>query len=240
MSASTSASRSSTSSRSRSSSSASRSELAGDGASRQPARDGRHVDRARRDVLAQTPASAGGRSRSASSSAARSASIAALGQDDRDAADGRALQRRGGGAAALVAMGEFYVQRRQHRRHGRRRSPSRSCSRRSSAAISFAGSIIAFLKLQELMTGRPITYPGQQVVNALVLLGDRRLAGWFVDRSARCRSWAFFGTARRGAAARRAVRAADRRRRHAGRHLAAQLVHRPRRRDDRLRSRTTC
>ena len=38
-------------------------------------------------------------------------------------------------------------------------------------AISFAGSIIAFLKLQELMTGRPVTYPGQQVVNALVLLG---------------------------------------------------------------------
>jgi NAD(P) transhydrogenase subunit beta len=30
--------------------------------------------------------------------------------------------------------------------------------------------VIAFLKLQELMTGRPITYPGQQVVNALVLL----------------------------------------------------------------------
>ncbi|MEO6913778.1 MAG: NAD(P)(+) transhydrogenase (Re/Si-specific) subunit beta, partial [Candidatus Baltobacteraceae bacterium] len=37
-------------------------------------------------------------------------------------------------------------------------------------ALSFAGSIIAFLKLQELMTGRPITYPGQQVVNGLVLL----------------------------------------------------------------------
>ncbi len=37
-------------------------------------------------------------------------------------------------------------------------------------SLSFAGSIIAFLKLQELMTGRPITYPGQQVVNALVAL----------------------------------------------------------------------
>ncbi|MDQ6942883.1 MAG: NAD(P)(+) transhydrogenase (Re/Si-specific) subunit beta, partial [Candidatus Eremiobacteraeota bacterium] len=37
-------------------------------------------------------------------------------------------------------------------------------------AISFAGSIVAFLKLQEVMTGRPITYPGQQVVNALILL----------------------------------------------------------------------
>jgi NAD(P) transhydrogenase subunit beta len=37
-------------------------------------------------------------------------------------------------------------------------------------ALSFAGSIIAFLKLQELMTGRPIQYPGQQVVNAAILL----------------------------------------------------------------------
>ena len=37
-------------------------------------------------------------------------------------------------------------------------------------AISFAGSIMAFLKLQEVMTGRPIVYPGQQVVNAFILL----------------------------------------------------------------------
>ena len=48
-------------------------------------------------------------------------------------------------------------------------------------AISFAGSIVAFLKLQELMTGRPITYPGQQVVNALVAVSaSLGLAGWFV------------------------------------------------------------
>jgi NAD(P) transhydrogenase subunit beta len=37
-------------------------------------------------------------------------------------------------------------------------------------AISFMGSIIAFLKLQELMTGRPLTYPGQQFVNGLIAL----------------------------------------------------------------------
>jgi NAD(P) transhydrogenase subunit beta len=35
-------------------------------------------------------------------------------------------------------------------------------------AISFAGSAVAFAKLQELMTGRPITYPGQQPINAAV------------------------------------------------------------------------
>jgi NAD(P) transhydrogenase subunit beta len=37
-------------------------------------------------------------------------------------------------------------------------------------SISFSGSMIAFSKLQELMTGRPITYVGQQVVNGIVAL----------------------------------------------------------------------
>ena len=34
--------------------------------------------------------------------------------------------------------------------------------------VSLSGSAIAFVKLQELITGRPITYPGQQVINAIV------------------------------------------------------------------------
>jgi len=34
--------------------------------------------------------------------------------------------------------------------------------------VSFSGSAIAFAKLQELMTGRPITYPAQQVLNAIL------------------------------------------------------------------------
>lgn len=36
--------------------------------------------------------------------------------------------------------------------------------------ISFAGSVIAFLKLQELITGAPITYPGQHIMNALLAI----------------------------------------------------------------------
>ncbi len=36
--------------------------------------------------------------------------------------------------------------------------------------VSFAGSAIAFAKLQELMTGRPITYPAQQAINAVIAL----------------------------------------------------------------------
>ena len=36
--------------------------------------------------------------------------------------------------------------------------------------ISFAGSVVAFLKLQELITGAPITFPGQHLVNGLLAL----------------------------------------------------------------------
>jgi NAD(P) transhydrogenase subunit beta len=36
-------------------------------------------------------------------------------------------------------------------------------------AVSFSGSIIAFLKLQELIGGRPIVWPAQQAINMIVL-----------------------------------------------------------------------
>jgi proton-translocating NAD(P)+ transhydrogenase subunit beta len=76
----------------------------------------------------------------------------------------------GGGAAALVSWAEF---------HNRAPDPGSlkldiSIAIMLSAligAISFAGSMVAFAKLQELIQGRPITYPGQQVVNAVVLGG---------------------------------------------------------------------
>jgi H+-translocating NAD(P) transhydrogenase subunit beta len=73
----------------------------------------------------------------------------------------------GGGAAALVSLAEF---------HNRAPAPG-TLSRDISASIvlsaligcvSFAGSMVAFAKLQELIRGRPITYLGQQAVNALV------------------------------------------------------------------------
>ena len=38
-------------------------------------------------------------------------------------------------------------------------------------AVSFAGSLIAFAKLQELMTGRPIIFPGNQFINGGLVLG---------------------------------------------------------------------
>ena len=75
----------------------------------------------------------------------------------------------GGGAAALVAAGELL----KYVNSGTPITYDVSFTSVLSAvigALSFAGSIIAFLKLQEVMTGRPVTYPGQQVVNALILL----------------------------------------------------------------------
>ena len=70
----------------------------------------------------------------------------------------------GGGAAALVAVAEL-LQFGQH--------PAFSVAFPSVfsiviGSVSFAGSMVAFAKLQELMTGTPITYPGQQLVNGLL------------------------------------------------------------------------
>ncbi|MBV9276725.1 MAG: NAD(P)(+) transhydrogenase (Re/Si-specific) subunit beta [Candidatus Eremiobacteraeota bacterium] len=47
-------------------------------------------------------------------------------------------------------------------------------------SISFSGSIIAFLKLQELMSGRPLTYKGQQIVNAAIALATVAFAAFIV------------------------------------------------------------
>jgi NAD(P) transhydrogenase subunit beta len=77
----------------------------------------------------------------------------------------------GGGAASLVAMGE--LMKTLAVAHGAPLPFDFTFTTMLTAVIgslSFSGSIIAFLKLQELMTGRPITYPGQQIVNLLVLV----------------------------------------------------------------------
>ena len=91
-------------------------------------------------------------------------------------------------------------------------------------SVSFSGSAIAFIKLQELITGRPITYPGQQVINALV----GAAIGVMVDPRAGHREHRLRldhpGARPR---ARGDLRAPHRRRRRAGPDFAAELVHRP-------------
>jgi NAD(P) transhydrogenase subunit beta len=74
----------------------------------------------------------------------------------------------GGGAAALVAAAEFH-----------RLAPAQTALPGDTLAavmfsaligsISFSGSLVAFGKLQEILPGRPLLFPGQQVVNGLVL-----------------------------------------------------------------------
>jgi NAD(P) transhydrogenase subunit beta len=76
----------------------------------------------------------------------------------------------GGGAAALIALAEF---------HNLAPEPGRLPANEAIGillsaligSVSFAGSLLAFAKLQELVSGRPIVYGGQQVVNAILLGG---------------------------------------------------------------------
>ncbi|MGZ8694787.1 MAG: NAD(P)(+) transhydrogenase (Re/Si-specific) subunit beta [Gaiellaceae bacterium] len=74
----------------------------------------------------------------------------------------------GGGAAALIAFAEF---------HDATPFPGDLDLNVSVSivlgaligSISFAGSLVAFAKLQELIGGRPIVYPGQKVGNGLLM-----------------------------------------------------------------------
>ena len=71
----------------------------------------------------------------------------------------------GGGAAALVSITEFV--------HIHSSRPATYVTLEVLlgvliGTVSFSGSAIAFAKLQELMTGRPVTYPGQQIINAVL------------------------------------------------------------------------
>jgi NAD(P) transhydrogenase subunit beta len=75
----------------------------------------------------------------------------------------------GGGAAALISLAEL------HRILPEPGAPKVDISlaivlSALIGSISFAGSMVAFAKLQELIGGRPITYPGQQFVNGALFL----------------------------------------------------------------------
>jgi NAD(P) transhydrogenase subunit beta len=73
----------------------------------------------------------------------------------------------GGGAAALIALSEFHVA-------GGDVSNDEVVSIVLSSligSVSFAGSMVAFAKLQELLSGRPIVFRGQNVVDGAILVG---------------------------------------------------------------------
>src|SRR5438552_10815454 len=72
----------------------------------------------------------------------------------------------GGGSAALIAAADF-----RSAVDSGTASPDINWAIMLSCligSVSFAGSLIAFAKLQELMPGRPLTYPLQKAVNAVL------------------------------------------------------------------------
>ena len=77
----------------------------------------------------------------------------------------------GGGAAALIAVSEFY--RVEALGQGQETLVASIAVLLSViiGTVSFAGSIIAFIKLQELALTGSVTFPLQQVVNAAIFLG---------------------------------------------------------------------
>lgn len=88
-------------------------------------------------------------------------------------------------AATLVGIGEFY-----HMYQGDHpTNPSAAESRFKMAAIGFevlfgaltvSGSFMAFGKLQEFITGRPVTFRGQNLLNGLLFLAAIGCLGWLV------------------------------------------------------------
>jgi NAD(P) transhydrogenase subunit beta len=82
----------------------------------------------------------------------------------------------GGGAAALVALMEL-----GEVPDGATVAAIATAFTVLVGAISFSGSIVTFAKLQELMTTRPVTFPGLPVLFVASILGGIALAGWLVS-----------------------------------------------------------
>ena len=98
----------------------------------------------------------------------------------------------GGGAAALVSITEFI--------HIKSTHPATYVTLEVLlglliGTVSFSGSAIAFAKLQELMTGRPVTYPGQQLINGVVGLGALALIVTILATGSEPLLWILLGLA---------------------------------------------
>jgi proton-translocating NAD(P)+ transhydrogenase subunit beta len=83
----------------------------------------------------------------------------------------------GGATAALVSIAEFL----RATAHGEQAGPGAAVSGAlgiAIGAISFSGSLVAFGKLQEILPGKPLLFPGRHAVNALLALGVIAVGGW--------------------------------------------------------------
>jgi H+-translocating NAD(P) transhydrogenase subunit beta len=100
----------------------------------------------------------------------------------------------GGATAALVSVAEFLRLSRLGERIGVGESTSIVLGT-VIGAISFTGSIIAFGKLQEILPGRPLQFPLQRVINALILLAVVALGVFVVAGGGSPALWALFAAA---------------------------------------------
>jgi NAD(P) transhydrogenase subunit beta len=89
------------------------------------------------------------------------------------------LNGAGGGASLLVASAEFL--------HAEERGLAVAFDTALSTqlgvligAVTLTGSLIAYAKLQELMTGRPIVFAGQKALNAVIFAAILGLGGWIL------------------------------------------------------------
>lgn len=99
----------------------------------------------------------------------------------------------GGGASALVAWGEF--SRMEAGFFGTQDLITIGLSILI-GSITFTGSFIAFGKLKGFISGRPITFPGQNYFNLILTAGTLGLIGWFTyDPTNMLAFWLIFGIA---------------------------------------------
>src|SRR5437763_5290025 len=100
----------------------------------------------------------------------------------------------GGATAALVSVAEFLRLTRIGDLIGVGESTSIVLGT-AIGAISFTGSLIAFGKLQEILPGRPLQFPMQRLINALILLAVLVLGAMVVVRRGSPTLWTLFAVA---------------------------------------------
>lgn len=100
----------------------------------------------------------------------------------------------GGGASALVAWGEYV------RIADPTTLPSQDVITIGLSiligSVTFTGSFIAFGKLKGFISGNPLTFPGQNIFNALLTLSTIGFVGWLAyDPTSQLAFWLIFGLA---------------------------------------------
>ncbi|MFL5595279.1 MAG: NAD(P)(+) transhydrogenase (Re/Si-specific) subunit beta [Gemmatimonadaceae bacterium] len=100
----------------------------------------------------------------------------------------------GGGTAALVSVAEFLRLSRAGESIGLGQGTGIVLGT-AIGAISFTGSVIAFGKLQEILPGKPLQFPLQRLINALILVAVFVLGVMVVGQGGSTALWMLFAAA---------------------------------------------